>query len=816
MSKRIYTPAGEAEVLFVKGAQVTVEFPDFRREEFDLSDCFMGSKQAQAVSYPEYIAVEYPDGTWQVDIGYSDSSAIVQGDLKGLTQAEAEAKAAELNAQTAAELRVWTASKGAQATFSVPDVVNSAAEATDLAIAWQHWMSEQNLSYGEMAEWSSYFEGLAQQFPEVAEEFAENAIISYPDEKTAQTDDCPDDDYDDGSGIAPEDVGAWANAINTQYGVSSADAVAVITGLGIEYVTYAEYPYRPTISRSDYEANKDALKSVEGGFEVSYQGKTAQCGAPVTKFTNGGREYSVACGTYEGGRVTLCDSCEAKAAAQFPQGWQGYPGDTCPHGTYTGGSGADYMCGYCEGGYEPDYTAKVAQNESAGTCMHCGSTRTAPRWTAVGWRAYCLDCGKYSNTDAYKTAQSGSNGNTIKAITTDPTTYLVRDKDGKELYRGKDIAEANRVHQDKKTASLDPRDDNYEDEAVGDSGGSCAWCGSDKTEVISKNMNGMYSCRCNSCDRTFSTDSVEKDAQVEPCPYCGKPNVADHSDECGMYPCLDSECGTACSGDCTGFDKFKSVVDGSDYQTWMSRLKTAQITSGYATCNACGREMSEGNGCGADFLETSDGKQVPRIPYGGNGEWADERCGDCFVTEGQFHHTGCDQAVCPVCGGQEAFCSCPIAAYLVAKMAQAYDIMAIVNEARMAGQVAADSLLARLESGPDAFTVVQRENPFDDTSPVTKSWGGMKDVCGFANINVRNGRDPLYQAMKKMCENAGGGGRMALRYRASAGYYGGGSIAIYDMTNSQYMSVNEAACKAALAVLQKYGLGEAYVETRID
>jgi hypothetical protein len=53
----------------------------------------------------------------------------------------------------------------------------TAAEARDAAIEWQHWMSEQSLSYGELAEWSAYFENIAARFPELREEFAENGII---------------------------------------------------------------------------------------------------------------------------------------------------------------------------------------------------------------------------------------------------------------------------------------------------------------------------------------------------------------------------------------------------------------------------------------------------------------------------------------------------------------------------------------------------------------------------------------------------------------------------------------------------------------
>lgn len=53
----------------------------------------------------------------------------------------------------------------------------SADEARDLAIEWQQWQSEQSLSYGELAEWQGVFTELADRFPELAEEFAENGII---------------------------------------------------------------------------------------------------------------------------------------------------------------------------------------------------------------------------------------------------------------------------------------------------------------------------------------------------------------------------------------------------------------------------------------------------------------------------------------------------------------------------------------------------------------------------------------------------------------------------------------------------------------
>lgn len=46
---------------------------------------------------------------------------------------------------------------------------------------------------------------------------------------------------------------------------------------------------------------------------------------------------------------STCDACAPIFAAMYPQGWAYYPGDTCQHGRYVGGCGADLMCPKCEG-----------------------------------------------------------------------------------------------------------------------------------------------------------------------------------------------------------------------------------------------------------------------------------------------------------------------------------------------------------------------------------------------------------------------------------------------------------------------------------
>ena len=49
-------------------------------------------------------------------------------------------------------------------------------EAREYAIEWQRWSSEQNLSYGECADWNNHFEKIAKKF-DLVNEFKENGII---------------------------------------------------------------------------------------------------------------------------------------------------------------------------------------------------------------------------------------------------------------------------------------------------------------------------------------------------------------------------------------------------------------------------------------------------------------------------------------------------------------------------------------------------------------------------------------------------------------------------------------------------------------
>lgn len=56
------------------------------------------------------------------------------------------------------------------------ETIKSQEEARDYAIEWQKWVSEQNLSYGELMEWDDFFEELAEKY-DLVEEFETNGII---------------------------------------------------------------------------------------------------------------------------------------------------------------------------------------------------------------------------------------------------------------------------------------------------------------------------------------------------------------------------------------------------------------------------------------------------------------------------------------------------------------------------------------------------------------------------------------------------------------------------------------------------------------
>jgi hypothetical protein len=112
-----------------------------------------------------------------------------------------------------------------------------------------------------------------------------------------------------------------------------------------------------------------------------------------------------------------------------------------------------------------------------------------------------------------------------------------------------------------------------------------------------------------------------------------------------------------------------------------------------------------------------------------------------------------------------------------------------------AGRAAAEACL------PVPMTVVQRANPFDDNSPIVKSYGPIADgVCGFAWVTIHPGNCPAANFAKK-------------RLGASRGYHGG--MEIWVSGYRQSMQLKEAYAQGFTDVLRAAGV-TAYVGSRMD
>ncbi len=70
-----------------------------------------------------------------------------------------------------------------------------------------------------------------------------------------------------------------------------------------------------------------------------------------------------------------------------------------------------------------------------------------------------------------------------------------------------------------------------------------------------------------------------------------------------------------------------------------------------AICEYCNKEMQLYESC-IKIPFKINGKDVDPLPV------TQERCHDCAVTKGGYHHPGCDVERCPSCGRQAISCDC--------------------------------------------------------------------------------------------------------------------------------------------------------------
>lgn len=105
-------------------------------------------------------------------------------------------------------------------------------------------------------------------------------------------------------------------------------------------------------------------------------------------------------------------------------------------------------------------------------------------------------------------------------------------------------------------------------------------------------------------------------------------------------------------------------------------------------------------------------------------------------------------------------------------------------------------------SNPTPIHVVERQDPFDSTSPIKRDYGIYSEgACGFAWINVKPGTSAFARWLKKE------------GYARRDSYYGG--VTIWISEYNQSMERKEAHAKAMAKVFEEHGI-KAYAMSRLD
>ncbi len=158
-------------------------------------------------------------------------------------------------------------------------------------------------------------------------------------------------------------------------------------------------------------------------------------------------------------------------------------------------------------------------------------------------------------------------------------------------------------------------------------------------------------------------------------------------------------------------------------------------------CELCEHEMlDDGVTCVATPVPTGTGTFHP-VAFGSERVrgWKAERCGDCGVRPGGFHHRGCDMEECPRCRAQLISCGCDISE-------SPYDDLFD----HLVQQVSpGERLTARLRIVPSA-----RIGSVQASDPTTRSVAAPGPI-------VRNlGTDPNERAYRSLARSVGGHERL--------------------------------------------------------
>jgi hypothetical protein len=77
-----------------------------------------------------------------------------------------------------------------------------------------------------------------------------------------------------------------------------------------------------------------------------------------------------------------------------------------------------------------------------------------------------------------------------------------------------------------------------------------------------------------------------------------------------------------------------------------------------AKCSICEKEMNRAKGCAEHVYIMNDGTKTEPIPVMEYQVHENGRCVDCAAKVGEYHHPGCDQEACSICGLQVIGCDC--------------------------------------------------------------------------------------------------------------------------------------------------------------
>lgn len=136
------------------------------------------------------------------------------------------------------------------------------------------------------------------------------------------------------------------------------------------------------------------------------------------------------------------------------------------------------------------------------------------------------------------------------------------------------------------------------------------------------------------------------------------------------------------------------------------------------------------------------------------------------------------------------------------------EVVALLREAEAAGAVAAERAV------PTPMRVVERADPFDDTSPVAVDYGVYTEgVCGFAWVAMP-GTGRLAHVARARYAHGGPGEAGRGMLRTHRGYPSG--LHVWVGGYGQSMARKEAYAEAYARVLREAGYERVYADSRMD